>query len=84
MQFNADVGKGWVLYYKGLPFYKSGCDLYKWVWSLHILPSRSQTPPSRRIWVWRTSPEILGFLTWLVRSSRVIINIFTIVGVVWS
>ena len=30
--------------------------------------------------VWRTSPEILGFLTWLVKSSHVIINIFTIVG----
>ena len=41
-------------------------------------------PPSNWIRVWRTSPEILGFLTWLVRSSHVIINIFTIVGGVWS
>ena len=50
-----------------------------------IAPSRSQTPPSNWIRVcWRTSPEILGFLTWLVRSSHVIINIFTIVGGVWS
>ena len=31
-----------------------------------------------------TSPEILGFLIWLVSSSHVIINIFTIVGGVWS
>ena len=34
----------------------------------------SQTPPSRRIRVWRTSSEILGLLTWLVMSSHVIIN----------
>ena len=37
-----------------------------------------------KVRIWPTSPEILGFLTWLARSSHVIINIFTIVGGVWS
>ena len=47
--------------------------------------SRSQTPPSRyEVNEWHTSPEILGLLTQLVRSSHVIINTFKIVGGVWS